>query len=134
MTNDPTTDPVRDTGERSITASWLVGEPAADGWQARADLTVHHDKGSGYRATLKTLHQKRDDISTTMTLNFDVKRCATEIHTRPAARFNRKTLGEVYDNAVREVRQRFASGDETVTRYFDPDSAVYTYAGAPNRP
>lgn len=133
VNNGPHTDPRTEPGDRWITASWPVGEPDAEGWQAHADLNVNYHKSRGYRATLNVHHEQHSGIYVTKTMNLSINRTETEIHTRPAARFSRKVLGEVYDLALSQLRERFESADETVTPYFDAASPVFGYSGAPDR-
>ncbi|WP_156052427.1 hypothetical protein [Nocardia carnea] len=132
--NSPQPEPRKKLGDRWIKATWPVGEPNAEGWQAYTDLHVNYNKHRGYHAALNVHHEQKTAKGVTHTINLSPNRTEAEIHSRPATRFSRKILAEFYDTAVHEVRQLFASGDETVTRYFDPDSAVYSYAGAPDRP
>ncbi|NKY53894.1 hypothetical protein [Nocardia vermiculata] len=127
----PIDEPRTENYDRSISASWPVGEPDAENWQARADLTVTHIKGRGYRATLSTHHEQASGPYVTRTMNLSFDRCRTEIHTAPAARFSRKKLGEIYNLALDQLRQRYESEDDTVAQYFDEHSPVFDYSGAP---
>lgn len=133
MNNTPDTEPTTRPGERDITATWPVGEPSPTGWQALAELYVRYSKGVGYLATLGTLHEQREGISVTRTINASLTRAVNCIHTHPGTRFSRKTLTQVYDAALTELRRRHQAAEETVTPYFDPDSEAFDYPGAPTR-
>ena len=126
--NSPAADPRRDTGDRLITASWPVGPLSESGEQKRATLKVMHHKGTGYTAVLATMHETIEKWGVTQRLNLSFRRREVSIHTRDAARFNRKVFEEVYTTALAELRARFDNGDDAVTTYFDPDSPVFDYA------
>ncbi|MFD4356856.1 hypothetical protein ACFWPX_30190 [Nocardia sp. NPDC058518] len=134
-TNAPMTEPTQRTGDRRdryLTASWPVGEPDAKGWQARTDLNVSYYKGIGYRAVVNTLHERQEGTCRTQRVNLGMGKTATEIHTQPATRYNAKTLTQVYDTAVSELRRRYEADDDTVTPYFNADSPAFIYFGAPS--
>jgi hypothetical protein len=115
-------EPVRHDRDRDIRAKWDVGQADRDGWQPQALLLVTYHKGTGYRASLSTVHERRERMFVAEQFQFGTP--VLSIYAQPGTRFNRATLGKVYDRALAELRRRYAADDAAVLAYFEPTTAA----------
>jgi len=119
----PAAEPLKDEHDRTITATWTVGEADDEGWRPQARLVVsHYPQAKCFHAKLQPVRQKREDGFVSEMLNYNALTYAELIRTQPTNRFSRTTLNTVYHDALDELRTRFANGDVAVTPYFDPTS------------
>ena len=124
-TVDPATDPIREDGDRRVTAKWAIGPVCADGYQSMAVLTVDHDKDRKvYSGRLSTWREKCDGVCISFDLRLDVR--GVRILLQPAARYREATLLALYADALADLRHRFTAYDPDIVAFFDPTSTVYT--------
>jgi hypothetical protein len=117
--------------DRSIDIDWKVGDPDDEGKQTLAHLRVYHSKAgvnyfSGtnhaahYGATLSRVTEQPSGLCGGVMRGFEVFGDKTDIAatTEGAGRFNRNRLLKYADEALAELRERYANGDPAVHKFF----------------
>lgn len=119
----PAAEPEKKEGDRSITATWNVGQADENGWQPQARLMVHHwPSVKRYDAQLRVGRVKKEGVYVSEMLTGGALAHKVVILEQDANRYSSKTLNTVYETALALLRSRFEDGEDAVTDYFDPES------------